>query len=92
MRHQLATGFTRPFDLYTALLEAASALSAFQVTGAVELPSYDHDDPMTCFQKVIDHIDLHLGEAVPTRFTEIKLEVATVGAHLCHGRAQFDAR
>ena len=32
LRHQLATGFTRPFELYLALLEAASALSAFQTT------------------------------------------------------------
>lgn len=74
LRHQLSCGFTRPFELYKALLEAASALSAFQSTEAVELPTYDHDDLMGCFQRVIAHIDLHLGEAVPTRFTELKLD------------------
>lgn len=77
LRHQLATGFTRPFDLYLALLEAGSALSAFQSTEAVELPNYDHNDLMGCFQHVIDHIRTHLGEGVPTRFTELQLAFQT---------------
>ena len=74
LRHLLSCGFTRPFDLYTALLEAASALSAFQTSEAIELPPYDHNDLVGCFNKVLAHIDMHLGEAVPTRFTELKLE------------------
>ena len=73
LRRRLQTGFTRPFDLYLALLEAGSALSAFQSTEAVDLPNYDHTDLMGCFQRVIDHIKSHLGEGVPTRFTELKL-------------------
>jgi len=74
LRHYLSTGFTRPFDLYMALLEAASALSTFQTTEAVEFPSYQHDDPMGCFEAVIQTLGTHLEGEVQTRFTELKLE------------------
>jgi type VI secretion system protein ImpJ len=73
LRHLLATGVTRPFELYTALIETAGALAAFQSAEPVELPPYDHDDLYGCFRKLIDFIDVQLGETLPTRFTELKM-------------------
>jgi type VI secretion system protein ImpJ len=73
LRHLLATGVTRPFDLYTALIETAGALAAFQSTEPVELPGYEHDDLYGCFRKLIDFIDVQLGETLPSRFTELKM-------------------
>ena len=73
LRHLLATGATRPFDLYTALIETAGALASFQATEPVELPRYDHDDLYGCFRTLIDFIDVQLGETLPSRFTELKM-------------------
>jgi type VI secretion system protein ImpJ len=73
LRHLLATGVTRPFDLYTALVETAGALAAFKLMEPVELPNYDHDDLYGCFQGLIKFIDVQLAEAVPTRFTELRM-------------------
>lgn len=73
LRHHISTGCSRPFDLYTSLLEAASALSTFQTTEAIELPAYDHNDPMPCFESVIQTIGSHLEGEVPDRFTAVPL-------------------
>lgn len=73
LRHLLATGATRPFDLYTALVETAGALAAFNLDEPVELPTYDHDDLYGCFRVLLDFIDVQLGEALPTRFTELRM-------------------
>jgi len=40
----------------------------------VELPPYDHEDLYGCFQALIRFIDAQLGEAIPDRFTELKLK------------------
>ncbi len=71
LRHLLGTGETRPFDLYTALVETAAALGAFAGEEAADLPRYDHRDLYACFRGLIRFIDLHLGEALPSRFTEL---------------------
>jgi type VI secretion system protein ImpJ len=73
LRHMLSTGETRPFDLYGALVETAGALAAFASEEPVELPTYDHDDLYGCFRGLIEFIDTHLGETLPTRFTELRM-------------------
>jgi type VI secretion system protein ImpJ len=71
LRHLLSTGATRPFDLYTALVEVAGALAAFTQSEPVELPRYDHDDLYRCFHDLIQFIDEQLEEVVPHRFSEL---------------------
>ena len=73
LRHLLSIGETRPSELYAALVETAGALSAFQSLEPAELPSYEHTDLYRCFRELIDFIDQNLGEAIPDRFTELKL-------------------
>jgi predicted component of type VI protein secretion system len=73
LRHLLATGVTHPFELHTALIETPGALAAFQSAEPVELPPYDHDDLHGCFRKLIDFIDVQLGETIPTHFTKLKM-------------------
>ncbi len=73
LRHLLSTGETRPFDLYTALVETAGSLAAFASEEPPELPRYEHDDLYRCFHELIQFIDIHLGEAVPTRFKELTM-------------------
>ena len=73
VRHLLSTGATPPFQLYTALVEAAGALAAFQLTEPVELPLYDHENLLGCFGSLLAFLDVQLGEAVPDRFVEVSL-------------------
>jgi type VI secretion system protein ImpJ len=73
LRHLLSTGETRPFDLYTALIETAGALAAFRTAEAVELPVYRHDDLYACFHELIVFLDAQLEETLPVRFREIDL-------------------
>lgn len=73
LRHLASTGETRPFDLYSALVETAGALAAFQMDEPAELPAYAHDDPARCFRGLLAFIEERLGEAVPERFHEIPL-------------------
>ena len=72
--HLLSVGETQPFLLYSALVETAGALAAFRREEAVEVPTYDHDDPYSCFKALIDLIDEELSAAVPDQFTELLLE------------------
>ena len=73
LRHLLSTGETRPFDLYTALVEAAGALAAFREMEALELPLYRHEDLYGCFHELIGFLDTQLEETLPVRFREIAL-------------------
>jgi type VI secretion system protein ImpJ len=73
LRHLLSTGATRPFDLYTALVETAGALAAFSQSEPVELPRYDHDNLYRCFHDLIQFIDDQLEEVVPHRFNELPM-------------------
>jgi type VI secretion system protein ImpJ len=73
LRHLLSTGETKPFDLYTVLIEAAGALAAFRSMEAEELPVYRHDDLYGCFHALIEFIDAQLEETLPVRFREIEL-------------------
>jgi type VI secretion system ImpJ/VasE family protein len=73
LRHLLSTGETRPFDLYTGLVETAGALAAFRAPEALELPLYRHDDLYGCFHALIEFIDAQLEETLPVRFREIPL-------------------
>lgn len=79
LRHLLSTGSTNPFDFYSALVETAGALSAFALQEPADLPVYKHDDMFACYNELLDFIDTHLGGAVPDRFSELKLEIQTVG-------------
>lgn len=81
LRHLLSTGETRPFDLYTALIETAGALAAFRAAEAVELPVYRHDDLYACFHELIEFIDTQLEGALPVRFREIELPFDTERKH-----------
>ncbi len=73
LRHVMSTGDTRPFHLYSALVETAGSLAAFNALEAAELPLYDHDDLYGCFHALIEFIDAQLGEAVPTNFHELPM-------------------
>jgi type VI secretion system protein ImpJ len=73
LRHLLSTGETRPFDLYTALIETAGALAAFRSSESIELPLYRHDDLYGCFHELIVFLDAQLEETLPVRFREIDL-------------------
>jgi type VI secretion system protein ImpJ len=73
LRHLLSSGMTPPFQMYTALVEAAGALAAFNLSEPAELPVYDHDDLLGCYSALIAFLDDQLGEAVPDRFEEIEL-------------------
>ena len=73
LRHLLSTGETRPFDLYTAMVETAGALAAFREMEAVELPLYRHDDLSGCFGELITFLDAQLEETLPVRFKEFEL-------------------
>jgi type VI secretion system protein ImpJ len=74
LRHLLSTGRTRPFDIYTALIETAGSLAAFKLVDAAELPRYDHTDPYRCFRELIDFIDLHLEGVAPDTAKLFKLK------------------
>jgi type VI secretion system protein ImpJ len=73
LRHLLSTGSTRPFDMYTALIETAGALAAFTLSEPVELPRYDHEDLYGCFHDLLRFIDEQLEEVVPHRFAELEM-------------------
>ncbi len=79
LRHLLATGATNPLRFYAALVETAGSLSAFALQEPAELPLYDHDDVFACYRELLAFIDTHLGGAVPDRFSELKLEIQTIG-------------
>lgn len=57
LRQLLATGETRPFALYNALLETAGALSAFRHRECPRFPEYRHADPYGCFAELLREID-----------------------------------
>lgn len=78
IRHLLSTGATRPFELYTALVETAAALSAFREKEVPSLPPYAHDDLYSCYHQLLELIDVHLEEVAPT-FRELKLEFDPAG-------------
>ncbi len=73
LRHLLGTGATSPFQLYTALVETAGALAAFNLPEPAELPIYQHDDLEGCFSALMVFLDDQLSEAVPDRFTEVSI-------------------
>jgi len=73
LRHLLSTGETSPFQLYTALVDAAGALAAFNLMEPAELPVYQHDNLLLCYSELIDFLGAQLGEAVPDRFRELQL-------------------
>lgn len=72
LQHMLATGDTKPFPLYSTLIETAGALSCFRRQEVADLPRYDHRDLYRCFHELIQIISRDL-EAEPYRFRELKL-------------------
>jgi type VI secretion system protein ImpJ len=72
IQHLLSTGETRPFEIYSALVETAGALSCFRFQEVAELPRYDHSDLYRCFHELIELITAGL-EAEGYRFDERKL-------------------
>jgi type VI secretion system protein ImpJ len=77
LRHLLGTGATHPFALYSALVELAGALAAFELQESVELPEYRHDDLYGCYHELLEFIDRYLGKGIPERFKEVPLKLAT---------------
>jgi type VI secretion system protein ImpJ len=73
LRHLLSTGATRPFDLYTALVETAGALAAFSQQEPAELPRYDHENLYPCISELLAFISRELEAALPDRFTELEM-------------------
>lgn len=90
LRHLLSTGDTRPFDIYTYLVDVAGSLAAWALQEPAELPEYDHEDLHGCFSRLIAFIDTHLGEAIPTRFEEIKLQYEAERKFYHAGRLNTD--
>ncbi len=82
LRHLMSTGSTNPFDFYTALIETAGALSSFALMEPADLPAYNHDDLHSCYHGLLGFLDVHLGGAVPDRFTEIPLTSQGVSGRL----------
>jgi type VI secretion system protein ImpJ len=72
LQHLLETGETKPYPLYSALIETAGALSCFRLQEVAELPRYDHKDVYRCFHELIQIIRANL-EAEPYRFREFEL-------------------
>ncbi len=91
LRHLLGTGATNPFELYSVLVETAGALSAFALQEPAELPAYKHDDLFASYGELLAFIDTHLGGAVPDRFTELKLEIQTVGGRRIYATKDLSA-
>ena len=73
LRHVLSTGHTRPYELYTVLVEAAGALAAFHADEPAELPVYAHDDPVRCFGALLDFVEARLSSAVPTSYEALAM-------------------
>jgi type VI secretion system protein ImpJ len=73
LRHLLSTGETHPFDIYSALVETAGALSAFRHEEPIELPLYDHEDLWTCFHELLRLIEIELEATAPVKFAEFPL-------------------
>ena len=73
LRHLLSTGHTRPFELYTVLVEAAGALASFHLDEPAELPTYEHEDPARCFLALLDFIEAQLSGAVPTSYAALPM-------------------
>ena len=73
MRHLLSTGETSPFDAYTALVDTAGSLSAFNHGEAVDVPTYDHRNLHACFSTLIGFIDAELGLSVRDRSKMVPL-------------------
>jgi type VI secretion system protein ImpJ len=73
LRHLLSVGETRPFELYTALVETAGALAAFELDEAAELPVYDHEDLHGCFQTLLGFIQVQLDKTIPERYRELPM-------------------
>jgi type VI secretion system protein ImpJ len=82
LRHLMSTGSTNPFDFYTALIETAGALSSFALMEPADLPAYNHDDLHSCYHGLLGFLDVHLGGAVPDRFTELPLNSQGVSGRL----------
>lgn len=90
LRHLLATGETRPFELYGALVETAGALAAFNLPEAADLPLYDHEDLQGCFGALLRFIETQLGEAVPERFRELPLSFDPARKHYSTGELNVE--
>jgi len=73
LRHLLSTGATRPFELYSVLVETAGALASFSLAEPFEAPRYDHDALHPCFHELIRFIERELEKALPDRFTELEM-------------------
>jgi len=73
LRHQMGSGRTRPYDLYTTLVEAAGALAAFRSEEPAQLAPYRHDDLGSCFGELMAFVEEQLGEAIPTRYEAIEM-------------------
>lgn len=74
VRHLLRTGHTSPFDLFGVLVEITGALGALRHEQAVDLPAYDHEDPLTSFRKLIRFLKDELDRIVPDNFRRLPLE------------------
>ncbi len=73
LRHLVSTGETPPFALYTALVELAGALGSYRLEEAVELPTYDHENPYLCFKQLMDFIAGELDRLAPENFHKLPL-------------------
>jgi len=73
LRQLKATGTTRPFDLYCALVETAGALGTFRHAECLELPPYEHANPYPNFERLVRLIEDLLEDVVPQRFHEIEM-------------------
>jgi len=86
LEHLLSTGETPPFPLYTALVEIAGALAAYEREEAIELPVYDHENLYRCFRGLLDFISDVLDRLAPVNFEKRPLPYdAAVQAYATRG-------
>lgn len=73
LRHLLSSTETRPFDLFTALVEVAGAVGAMNRPEAIDPPLYEHEDLYTTFHDILEFIDTELKGIVPVNFKSVEM-------------------
>jgi type VI secretion system protein ImpJ len=74
VKHMLATRASHPERLYVELARLAGALCTFSLDAHPrDLPTYDHDDPATCFDALDRHIRRNLEIIIPSNAMVVPL-------------------
>ncbi|MGH7468255.1 MAG: type VI secretion system baseplate subunit TssK [Longimicrobiales bacterium] len=84
LRHFWQTRSVHPEQLYAELARLAGALCTFSLDADPrKLPSYDHDEPESCFAQLERHILRQLEVMLPSNCLKVPIEAAEPGFY--HG-------